>query len=86
VHIEGVVFHHRGRSVMRRGEEEERFWTMVAEAVEEAGDSPDKAYAVWRTGLLPTEDTWSLLSEEEWEAWTQALEEYRLFALLHSHN
>lgn len=71
---------------MRRGEEAEKFWTMVAQAVEEAGDSPDKAYAVWRTGLFPTEDTWPLLSEEEWEAWTQALEEYHLFTLLYSQN
>jgi len=71
---------------MNRGEEEEKFWTLVAQAVEEAGGSPEEAYAVWRTGLLPTEDTWSLLSEEEWEAWTQALEEYRLLALFYSQN
>ncbi len=71
---------------MNRGEEEERFWTLVAQALEEAGGSPEKVYAVWKTGLFPTEDTWPFLSEEEWEAWTEAIEEYRLFAWLQNQN
>jgi hypothetical protein len=50
--------------------------TEITRAMDLAGIEPAKVYAYKKTGLLPSSENWELLSEEDRDAWSHALNEY----------
>jgi hypothetical protein len=49
----------------------------MAEAMANAGISPEKVYAASKTGMLPTAENMHLWSEANLAEWNAAIEEYR---------
>jgi hypothetical protein len=50
--------------------------TEITRAMDLAGIEPAKVYAYKKTGLLPSSENWELLSEDDRDAWSDALNEY----------
>ena len=50
--------------------------TEISRAMDLARIEPAKVYAYKKTGLLPSSENWGLLSEDDRDAWSDALNEY----------